>query len=241
VRDGIYVSATEDSLIEDNIARGVRFGIHYMYSYRNSIRGNLTEGNTVGIALMESRDLEVIGNRSVGNIRNGLLFRDVQGSEIRGNWLERNGNGMFFFSSTENTIVGNHVIDNDIGLKVWAGTRRNRIEENILRGNREQVMYVGAEDQVWGGSGRGNVWGDYVGWDQDRDGVGDRPHRVDSFTASLLYRHPSAVLLLRSPAVEALAHLADRIPLLRVPTVIDLSPLVVEPEHEHGAAGVEGE
>ena len=32
VRDGIYVSATEDSLIEENQANGVRFGVHYMYS-----------------------------------------------------------------------------------------------------------------------------------------------------------------------------------------------------------------
>ena len=226
VRDGVYVSATEDSLIEGNVASNVRFGIHYMYSYRNEILANETNDNTIGIALMESRHLVVEDNRAARNVRQGLLFRDVQDSRIRRNRLERNGNGMFFYSSVDNVVVDNEVLDNEMGLKVWAGTRRNRMEGNVIRGNREQVFYVGAEDQIWGESGRGNHWGDYLGWDQDADGVGDRPHRVDSFTAGLLYRYPSAVLLLRSPALETIAHLADALPMLRTPTIVDRAPLV---------------
>jgi nitrous oxidase accessory protein len=226
VRDGIYVSATEHSLIEANVANGVRFGVHYMYSYSNVLRHNVTNDNTLGIALMESHDLIVEDNSASGNRRQGLLFRDVRGSQIRRNRLERNANGMFFYSSTENVIEDNLVLDNEMGLKIWAGTRRNRVEGNVIRGNREQVFYVGAEDQIWGESGRGNYWGDYLGWDQDGDGIGDRPHRVDSFTAGLLYRYPAAALLLRSPALETLSHLADHLPMLRTPTIIDRSPLL---------------
>jgi len=227
-RDGIYVSATEDSLIVGNTTSNVRFGIHYMYSYRNEIRENVANDNTVGIALMESRGLIVESNRAARNRRNGLLFRDVQDSVIRRNRLEANGNGMFFFSSTENVIEDNYIVDNEVGLKVWAGSRRNRVSGNVIRGNRQQVFYVSSEDQTWGADGRGNYWGDYLGWDQNGDGVGDRPHRVDSFTAGLLYRYPSAALLLRSPALETLAHVADRLPMLRTPTVVDRSPLIGE-------------
>jgi nitrous oxidase accessory protein len=227
-RDGIYVAATEDSLIEGNTTSWVRFGIHYMYSYRNTVKGNVADHNTVGIALMESRYLVVVQNRASDNRRNGLLFRDVLESEIRQNRLERNGIGMFFFSSTENVIEDNWILDNEVGLKIWAGSRRNRLVGNVIRGNREQVFYVGAEDQEWGVEGRGNYWSDYLGWDQNGDGVGDRPHRVDSFTAGLLYQYPSAALLLRSPALETLAHLADRLPMLRTPTIIDRSPLLRE-------------
>jgi nitrous oxidase accessory protein len=225
-RDGIYVSATEDSLIEDNLTEKQRFGVHYMYSYRNTLRGNTSRDNVIGMALMESHHLVVEDNEALRNERNGILFRDVQFSEIRGNRLEDNGNGMFFFSSTENTIRENRIAGNDVGLKVWAGTRRNLIEENRILGNRQQVFYVGGEDQVWGGTRRGNYWGDYVGW--DGDGVGDRPHRVDSFKANLTYRFPAAILLLHSPALEMLSHLADRLPLLQTPTVVDLAPLLGE-------------
>jgi len=234
-RDGIYVSATEDSLIEGNTTSHIRFGIHYMYSYRNTLRANVARDNTVGFALMESHDLVVEDNRAVGNRRNGLLFRDTEGSVVRRNELESNGNGMFFFSSVDNVIEDNRIVDNEMGMKVWAGTQRNRIRENVLRGNRQQVFYVGSEDQVWGEEGVGNYWSDYLGWDQDGDGIGDRPHRVDSFSARLLYRYPGAALLLRSPALETLSMLADRLPLLRTPTVVDVAPLLREPVGAQGA------
>jgi len=228
-RDGIYVAATEDSVIEGNVTSNVRFGIHYMYSYRNTVSGNVANDNTVGLALMESRDLVVEDNRAFRNKRNGLLFRDVERSQIRRNHLEGNGSGMFFFSSIENVIADNRIIDNEIGIKVFAGTKRNLVEGNVIRGNREQVFYVASEDQLWGDEGPGNYWSDYIGWDQNGDGVGDRPHRVDSFTTSLLHRYPSASLLLRSPALGMLAHMAERMPMFRSPAVIDRAPLMLEP------------
>ena len=225
-RDGIYVSATEDSLIEANVTSNQRFGIHYMYSYRNTLRGNASNDNVIGMALMESRDLVVEDNETLRNERNGILFRDATHCQIRGNRIEQNGSGMFFFSSTENTIRDNRIAHNELGLKIWAGTRRNTVEGNFIVGNRQQVFYVGAEDQIWGEQGRGNAWSDYVGWDQNGDGVGDRPHRVDSFKARLLYQFPAAVLLLHSPALEMLSHLSERLPLLRTPTIVDLAPRV---------------
>lgn len=227
-RDGIYVSATEDSLIEGNLTEEQRFGIHYMYSHRNTLRGNTSRDNVIGMALMESHHLVVEDNEVLRNERYGILFRDVQFSKIHGNRLEHNGSGMFFFSSTENSIRKNRIANNDVGLKIWAGTRRNVIEENQIIGNRQQVFYVGAEDQVWGMTGRGNYWGDYIGWDQDGDGIGDRPHRVDSFKARLIYQYPATVLLLHSPALEMLSHLSDSLPLLQTPTVVDLAPLLSE-------------
>jgi nitrous oxidase accessory protein len=197
-----------------------------MYSYRNTVRDNESSHNKVGFALMGSLHLVVTGNHAFDNGRNGLLFRDVQFCRIEGNRLERNGTGLFFFSSTENEIIDNEVVDNELGIKVWAGSRRNLVEGNLIRGNRQQIFYVGAEDQVWGTSGRGNRWGDYLGWDQDGDGVGDRPYRVNGLKASLLYRYPAVVLLLRSPALESIFHMADRLPIFRTPTIVDESPLV---------------
>ncbi len=225
-RDGIYVSATDDSRFEDNVVVGQRYGVHYMYSYRNTLRGNTARDNVGGFALMQSRELVVEDNVAVDNQRVGLLFRDAQYCRIARNRLERNGQGMFFFSSTENVIEDNRLVANDVGAKIWAGSLRNVVRDNVFSANGQQVFYVAAEDLVWGVRERGNVWSDYVGWDQDGDGIGDRPHRVDSFTANVIHRYPSAVLLLRSPVMELLTHLEARVPLLRVPTVVDESPLV---------------
>jgi nitrous oxidase accessory protein len=101
---------------------------------------------------------------------------------------------------------------------------RNLVSENAFVANAEQVMYVSSEDLIWGDKGPGNYWSDYLGWDQNGDGSGDRPYRVSSFTTHLIHRFPAAALLLQSPALELLSHLSDALPLLRVATVVDRSP-----------------
>ena len=228
-RDGIYISATEDSLISGNRLEHLRYGVHYMYSYRNTLRNNLSADNLIGFALMESRDLIVEDNVARDNERNGILFRDAEDCIIRRNELIRNGQGLFFFSSIDNVIEHNRIVHNDIGAKIWAGSQNNQVSSNAFIGNRRQIFYVGADDLIWGGNGRGNYWSDYVGWDQNSDGIGDRFYRMESFSSTLVYRYPAASMLLHSPALEMLSYIEDKMPVLRVPTVIDTSPLMREP------------
>lgn len=225
-RDGIYVSATDDSVIANNRTDHQRYGIHYMYSQRNTLRGNHSSHNLGGIALMQSRELIVEDNRADHNERFGILFRDAQSCSIARNRMRENGQGMFFFSSTDNEIVDNELVHNDIGAKIWAGSLRNHIVGNLFVGNRQPVFFVAARDLVVGEDGHGNYWSDYIGWDQDGDGVGEVPYRVDSLTAVLIHRYPGAVLLLRSPALELLSELEQKMPILRVPTVVDRSPSI---------------
>ncbi len=227
-RDGIYISATEDSLISENIVEDQRYGVHYMFSYRNTLRKNISSRNNGGFALMESHDLIVVENIAKDNKKTGILFRDAEDCIIKGNQLLRNGQGLFFFSSTGNTIENNRLVHNDIGAKIWAGSLRNRVSGNSFIGNRQQIFYVGTKDLIWGeGNGR-NYWSDYIGWDQNGDGLGDRPYKTESFSSTLVYKYPGAALLLHSPALEMLTYMQERLPVLSVPTVIDLQPRMSE-------------
>lgn len=235
-RDGIYVSATEDSVISGNVVEHARYCVHYMFSYRNRLVANVCRDNSHGYALMESHHITVEHNVAERNAGQGLLFRDAEDCTIVGNRIERNGQGLFFYSSVDNVVTDNLVRGNAIGAKIWAGSRRNRVERNRFIANAQQIFYVGASDLVWGnargaggGPRSGNYYSDYLGWDHDGDGRGDRPYRVDSFAASLIARFPAAALLMNSPALELLQLLETRMPLLRTPTVVDESPLVRRP------------
>ncbi|MCP4444407.1 MAG: nitrous oxide reductase family maturation protein NosD [Myxococcales bacterium] len=223
-RDGIYISATDDSLIRGNIVEDQRYGVHYMFSYRNTLRGNTSRRNVGGFALMESRELIVEDNIAEENERTGILFRDAEDCFIRNNQLIRNGQGLFFFSSVDNTIEYNHLFHNEVGAKIWAGSLRNRISLNAFVGNRQQIFYVGTKDLVLSEDYPGNYWSDYIGWDQDGDGIGDRPYETESFSSTLVYRYPAASMLLHSPALEMLTYMQERLPILKVPTVVDRRP-----------------
>ncbi|MBT8037204.1 MAG: nitrous oxide reductase family maturation protein NosD [Verrucomicrobiae bacterium] len=225
-RDGIYISATEESLIDGNDIERARYGIHYMYSYSNTVRNNVCRRNNNGYALMESKHLFVENNRSEYNDGQGLQFRDAQYCEIKNNQLIGNTEGLFFYSSTNNKITGNLVQGNQTGVKIWAGSLRNDVSGNRFIGNARQVFYVGTTEIEWGNEDRGNYWSDYLGWDQDGDGIGDRPYRVNSFHTQLLHRFPSASLLMNSPSLETLSLLERRLPFLRTPTITDRKPLL---------------
>jgi len=228
-RDGIYISATENSVFEENLCEEQRFGVHYMFSHGNTLRNNTARNNKHGFALMQSSDMVVEGNYASGSKGHGILFRDAQRCIIRNNELVDNAEGLFFYSSTENEIYDNLMQGNKVGAKIWAGTLRNEIYRNHFVGNEQQVFYVSSSDLIVGEGGHGNYWSDYLGWDQDGDGTGDRPYRVDSFTSNLLYRFPSTAVLLRSPALELLSHLQATMPLLKTSTMIDQSPLTARP------------
>ena len=231
-RDGIYISATEESLIEGNDIERARYGIHYMYSYSNEVRNNVCRNNGHGYALMESKHLTVVHNLSENNKGQGLQFRDAQYCTIQHNRLIGNSEGLFFYSSTNNKILDNLVKGNQVGVKIWAGSLRNQVEGNRFIGNSQQVFYVGTTEIDWGSEQRGNYWSDYLGWDQDGDGIGDRPYRVNSFNSRLLYRFPSAALLMNSPSLETLSLLERRLPFLRTPTITDRKPLLEAPSDD---------
>lgn len=231
-RDGIYVSATVKSTISHNRAERTRYGVHYMFSYDNTVGHNVMVDSGSGFALMGSLRIVVHDNVAHDNVEHGVLLRDVQYSTIRDNDLSNNGDGLFMYSSTENTITDNRIVGNTVGAKVWAGSKRNVVSGNAFIGNQRQVFYVSTQDLIWGTDAPGNFWGDYLGWDQDGDGIGDRPYKVDSFSSNMVHKYPAAALLLRSPALELLGHLEARMPILAVPTVIDRRPMMKRKQQE---------
>ena len=65
-----------------------------MYSDRNQVLDNRLHENTVGAALMFSKNNRFENNRCDHNLRYGMLFKDVDSSESTGNQLGDNGEGL---------------------------------------------------------------------------------------------------------------------------------------------------
>ena len=82
----------------------------------------------------------------------------------------------------------------------------------------------------WSRDGRGNSWGQYRGFDADRDGIGDVPYKLEDAMDALVRRSPLIQAFLYTPAHLAIEAAARMFPLYRqAPVLIDDRPLMAIP------------
>ncbi|CAM4216293.1 nitrous oxide reductase family maturation protein NosD [Vreelandella rituensis] len=245
VRDGIYIDTSRDSVLRDNHMQDLRYGVHYMYAHDNHLENNLTRDTRTGYALMQSKRLTVIGNRSENDRHYGILMNNITGSLLRDNRVEEirqrrdsagqglvsggEGKALFVYNSQYNRFEGNRFAHSDIGIHLTAGSEDNVVVGNAFIDNRQQVMYVATRLQEWSEDGRGNYWGNYLGWDLAEDGIGDTPFEPNDAMDRLLWRYPAARLLMDSPAVLALRWVQRQFPVFRPQGVRDSAPLMTDP------------
>jgi len=225
-RDGIYISNSEGVLIENNRMSHTRYGIHYMYSHRCRVIGNHVRDSAVGAAIMYSKELVVSENHLSDNETHGILFRDVLYSSIEGNVSEGNADGLFLGSSYFNVIRRNRFARNELAAHVSNGSKDNEVAENDFIDNRQQVRFLDNKSITWSGEGRGNYWSHYVGWDRDRNGVGDTRFIVTRLSDRLTYDFPVLRVILESPSMQLLQRIENQFPVIRGAAIIDRYPLM---------------
>ena len=247
VRDGIYIGVSNYNTLRGNSLHDLRYGIHYMFSNHNKIIGNRTRATRTGYALMQSKYLTVTGNRSEHDENYGILMNYITNSTIADNVVldvqrgaatggidshsiaGTEGKAVFIYNSLFNKIYGNVFEGSEIGIHLTAGSEDNAIYGNSFINNHTQVKYVASRPQEWSKDKRGNYWSDYVGWDLNADGIGDRIYEPNDAVDKLLWKYPLARMLMNSPAVETLRWVQVQFPVLRPQGVKDSFPLMKAP------------
>jgi len=241
---------SSDTLLKGNVVEEGRYGLHYMSSNHNRFEDNIFRNNYVGGFLMYSVDIQFYGNEFIGNrgigTGYGVGFKDLDRVVARDNVIADNRVGVFLDNSPYlidawNEMEGNVIAYNDIGVSFMPSIRRNAFIANSFTGNDQQVEVRGGgalSGNLWSRDGRGNFWSDYVGYDEDGDGVGEIPYKAESLFESLVDKNPSLRIFTYSPASRALELASKAFPVIKpVPKLTDEHPLVrpvVVMEHEAG-------
>jgi nitrous oxidase accessory protein len=238
----VVIWYSSDTVVEDNVVRTSRYGLHYMYSNDNVFRHNRFEDNQVGAAIMYSRGIELSENAfsfSKGPSAYGLLLKDADDVFITGNRFVHNATGLFFDGAPQSRggrvdVRGNLIARGEVGVALQPLSERIRFWENAFVGNRMQVQVLGtgtAERNVWAVDGHGNHWSDAMVYDRDGDGVSDIPYRVESTYEALADRHPVLGFFDGTPAAEAIDTAARLFPIFAPrPKLVDPHPLA-RPHH----------
>jgi nitrous oxidase accessory protein len=237
----VIVWYSAGTVVEDNVVRTSRYGLHYMYSNDNTFRRNRFEDNQVGAAIMYSRGVTLSENSfsfSAGPAAYGLLLKDVDDVFVLGNRFVDNTTGLFFDGAPQARdgrvdVRDNLIARNDVGIALQPLSQRIRFWENALVGNRTQVQVVGtgtAEGNSWSVDGRGNYWSDAVVYDRDGDGVSELPYRAESTYEVLADRFPVLAFFDATPGAEAIDQAARLFPMFAPrPKLSDSHPLVHPP------------
>jgi nitrous oxidase accessory protein len=232
VRDGFYVQSSSRGRIIGNVARDLRYGLHYMFSDDNVFEDNLFENGDAGTALMYSRRIVFRRNRFLRNrgfASVGLLFKECDDVIAEDNLIADNARGIFLEGSRRNVLRRNVVAKSDTAIVLYDSSAENRFESNSFVGNLTPLWFVGRRtDTLF----EGNYWSGNDEPDLDGDGRSDRPYRLanvfDHFRGNLT----AADLMAQGLGASVIAAAERAFPVLEPVRVEDRAPLVRPPRLE---------
>jgi nitrous oxidase accessory protein len=247
-RDGYYIQSSSKGRIEGNVARDLRYGLHYMWADDNVFEDNLFENNAAGAVVMYSRRIEFRRNRFLRNrgfASVGLLLQSCDDLLAEDNLMADNARGIFLESSHRNRFRRNVVAQSDAAIVLYASSTGIRFEENSFVGNLTPLTLVGKRpDALF----VGNYWSEHDAPDLDGDGRSDLPFRLTSVFDHFRSNLTAADLLSRGFAADALGVAERAFPVLQPVEVVDPAPLsrppslpnVPAPRLHEGGVSVEG-
>lgn len=229
VRDGFYIQSSYHGLVRGNVARDLRYGLHYMFSDDNVFEDNTFENGDAGTAIMYSNRITFRRNRFIRNrgfASVGLLFKTCEDVLAEDNLIADNARGIFMDDVYRGVFRRNVVAGSDAGIVLYQGSADNRFEDNVFVGNMTPLALVGRRtDTVF----VGNYWSGNQEPDLDGDGRSDRPYRLTSVFDHFRGNLAAADLLSDSVAATAIAAAEQAFPVLSPVAVEDSSPRVRPP------------
>jgi len=224
-RDGIYFEFVHDSDIRGNVSKdNLRYGLHFMYSDDCRYLRNTFQHNGSGVAVMYTKRVEMIGNRfedNWGPAAYGLLLKEISDPRLENNVFSHNTTGLLADGANRLVAVHNDFVGNGWAVKLEASTGDGRFEQNNFA---ENSFDLATNSRSPSTTFAGNYWDTYRGYDLNRDGVGDVPHRPVRLFSLLVEHNAPSLILMRSAFVELLDGAERMIPTLTPDALVDATP-----------------
>lgn len=177
-------------IINNNIFSNYGSGITIRsLSHNNTITGNLITGNSRhGIYLRQECRRNTISGNTIENCMTGINIEErckynlIKENKVRDNRDE--GIGIFGYSEF-NTLTLNKVSNStDYGIAIQGFSDNNTVYENfVVREGTDLVSSLGSialRNNTWNNSRVGNYYDNYLGDDNDKDGIGDSAYFIDT-------------------------------------------------------------
>jgi nitrous oxidase accessory protein len=226
-RDGIYFEFVTDSYILGNKSHNnIRYGLHFMFSNKDSYLNNSFMDNGAGVAVMYSHHVLMQGNifnHNWGPNAYGILLKEISDAQIFRNQFIQNTMGILMESTNRIDIGLNEFRHNGWALRIQASCNENNIYYNNFNGNTFETATNGS---LMLNKFYSNYWDRYEGYDLDKNGFGDVPYHPLSMYSMVVEQNPTSVILLRSFMVSLLDKAEKAIPSITPEQLVDEKPLM---------------
>jgi len=227
MRDGIYLEFVNKSHIANNTSKNnIRYGLHFMFSNHNEYNNNEFKNNGAGVAVMFSKFIKMHHNTfhyNWGTASYGLLLKEINDAEINDNIFEQNTIGINIDGCNRITYKNNHFIRNGWALKFTGGCYTNLFEYNNFMYNAFDLSY---NSRLNDNRFEANYWSEYNGYDIDKNGIGDVPHRPVKLFSYVVNKTPETLVLLRSLFVDIINFSEKVSPVFTPDNLKDHKPLM---------------
>jgi nitrous oxidase accessory protein len=229
VRDGLYIQSSSHGVILKNVARDLRYGLHYMFSDDNRFEDNRFENGAAGTALMYSKRIvfrrnQFVHNRGFASV--GLLLKACDDVLAEDNLIADNARGVFLEGSYRAVLRRNVIAESDVAVVLYDDAAGHRFEGNRFVANLSPLLLVGRRTDT---NFEGNYWSDNDEPDLDGDGRSDRPYRLMSVFDHLRGNLSAADLMAQGFGAAALGLAERAFPVLDPVEVVDARPLARPP------------
>jgi nitrous oxidase accessory protein len=200
-----------------------------MFSNNDAYMDNHFESNGAGVAVMFSKEIVMKRNRFLANrgaSAYGLLLKEINDGEIADNQFVDNTTGIMVDGCNRLEVRSNTFRSNGWALRLFANATGSSFRANTFAGNTFDLSTNGS---LMLNTVEGNYWDRYMGYDLDRDGTGDVPHRPLGFFTLLVERQPYAMAFSRSLFVSLLDRAERLLPSLTPEAMKDDRPLMRPP------------
>lgn len=189
------ISETSSCNVTQNLIRDYsRWGVYISVSTGCRVWENDIERSTTGVYLDRyiygrSINWNLVRRNSITECFQGIFTFLTSNTIIEGNNISYcKGNGIEIGELTDNATVRDNILWHNLGYGVLLAGENNLIYNNTFHFNNGTTdvydpLYVQGYDggyfNGWYEDGRGNVWSDWRGPDENEDGIVDRPYRLD--------------------------------------------------------------
>ncbi len=131
---------------------------------------------------------------------------------------------VFIDGTTRINYTRNLFKQNGWGIKVSGGCYANNFYANNFISNSFDISY---NSKMNDNTFNGNYWGDYAGYDLDRNGIGDVPYRPVKLFSYIVNKTPETIVLMRSLFVDII-NFSERVsPVFTPDNLVDATPLML--------------